>query len=147
MAFADTFRMQYDEQDPFYGRIVVQKHGDRYLVQNTPTLPLHAGGNGWHITCRTLAKWHPGDDKGGVPALSEVQFSLVSQRGCFGSCSFCAITNHQGGIIQNPSQESLLDEAQTMINMDNFKGYIHDVGEAARKRPFPPIDETSRWRR
>lgn len=74
-------------------------------------------------------KWHPKyDDKGGVPALSEVQFSLVSQRGCFGSCSFCAITNHQGRIIQNRSHESLIDEAQTMINMDNFKGYIHDVG-------------------
>ncbi len=78
-------------------------------------------------------KWHPKyDDKGGVPALSEVQFSLVSQRGCFGSCSFCAITNHQGRIIQNRSHESLLDEAQTMINMDNFKGYIHDVGALRR---------------
>ena len=74
-------------------------------------------------------KWHPSyDDKGGVPALSEVQFSLVSQRGCFGSCSFCAITNHQGRIIQNRSHQSLIDEAKLMINMDGFKGYIHDVG-------------------
>ena len=67
-------------------------------------------------------KWHPSyDDKGGVPALSEVQFSLVSQRGCFGSCSFCAITNHQGRIIQNRSHQSLIDEAKLMINMDGFK--------------------------
>ena len=129
MAFADAFRIQYDEQDPFYGRPIVQKHGDRYVVQNVPALPLTQEQMDAVYDLPYTRKWHPAyDDKGGVPALSEVQFSLVSQRGCFGSCSFCAITNHQGRIIQNRSHQSLIDEAKLMINMDGFKGYIHDVG-------------------
>lgn len=129
MAFADAFRIQYDEQDPFYGRPIVQKHGDRYVVQNVPALPLTQEQMDAAYDLPYTRKWHPAyDDKGGVPALSEVQFSLVSQRGCFGSCSFCAITNHQGRIIQNRSHQSLIDEAKLMINMDGFKGYIHDVG-------------------
>ena len=129
MAFADAFRIQYDEQDSFYGRPIVQKHGDRYVVQNVPALPLTQEQMDAAYDLPYTRKWHPSyDDKGGVPALSEVQFSLVSQRGCFGSCSFCAITNHQGRIIQNRSHQSLIDEAKLMINMDGFKGYIHDVG-------------------
>ena len=129
MAFADAFRIQYDEQDPFYGRPIVQKHGDRYVVQNVPALPLTQEQMDAAYDLPYTRKWHPSyDDKGGVPALSEVQFSLVSQRGCFGSCSFCAITNHQGRIIQNRSHQSLIDEAKLMISMDDFKGYIHDVG-------------------
>ena len=129
MAFADAFRIQYDEQDPFYGRPIVQKHGDRYVVQNVPALPLTQEQMDAAYDLPYTRKWHPAyDDKGGVPALSEVQFSLVSQRGCFGSCSFCAITNHQGRIIQNRSHQSLIDEAKLMIGMDDFKGYIHDVG-------------------
>ena len=129
MAFADAFRIQYDEQDPFYGRPIIQKHGDRYVVQNVPALPLTQEQMDAAYDLPYTRKWHPSyDDKGGVPALSEVQFSLVSQRGCFGSCSFCAITNHQGRIIQNRSHQSLIDEAKLMINMDGFKGYIHDVG-------------------
>ena len=120
MAFADAFRIQYDEQDPFYGRPI---------VQNVPALPLTQEQMDAAYDLPYTRKWHPSyDDKGGVPALSEVQFSLVSQRGCFGSCSFCAITNHQGRIIQNRSHQSLIDEAKLMINMDGFKGYIHDVG-------------------
>ena len=129
MAFADAFRIQYDEQDPFYGRPIVQKHGDRYVVQNVPALPLTQEQMDAAYDLPYTRKWHPSYMiKGGVPALSEVQFSLVSQRGCFGSCSFCAITNHQGRIIQNRSHQSLIDEAKLMINMDGFKGYIHDVG-------------------
>ena len=129
MAFSDAFRIQYDEQDPFYGRPIVQKHGDRYVVQNVPALPLKQEQMDAAYDLPYTRKWHPSyDDKGGVPALSEVQFSLVSQRGCFGSCSFCAITNHQGRIIQNRSHQSLIDEAKLMIGMDDFKGYIHDVG-------------------
>ena len=129
MAFADAFRIQYDEQDPFYGRPIVQKHGDRYVVQNVPALPLTQEQMDAAYDLPYTRKWHPSyDDKGGVPALSEVQFSLVSQRGCFGSCSFCAITNHQGRIIQNRSHQSLIEEAKLMIGMDDFKGYIHDVG-------------------
>ncbi len=129
MAFADAFRLQYDEQDPYYGRRLVQAHSNRYLVQNPPALPLTQEEMDDVYDLPYTRTWHPKYDScGGVPALSEVQFSLVSHRGCFGSCSFCAITNHQGRIIQNRSHQSLIDEAKRMISLDNFKGYIHDVG-------------------
>ena len=129
MAFADAFRIQYDEQDPFYGRPIVQKHGDRYVVQNVPALPLTQEEMDHVYSLPYTRKWHPMYDvAGGVPALAEVQFSITSHRGCFGSCSFCAITSHQGRIIQNRSHQSILDEAHRMTTMDGFKGYIHDVG-------------------
>lgn len=127
--FAEAFKLQYDEQDPYYGRTVVQAHGDRYVVQNSPAMPLSQAEMDEIYSLPYARRWHPRyDEQGGVPALHEVQFSLVSQRGCFGSCSFCAITSHQGRIIQNRSHESLLAEAKRMISMDSFKGYIHDVG-------------------
>ncbi|WP_251454986.1 YgiQ family radical SAM protein [Veillonella intestinalis] len=127
--FAEAFRQQYLEQDPFIGKTVVQRHGDRYVVQNSPALPLTQAEMDEVYNLPFSRRWHPRyDAKGGVPALSEVQFSLVSHRGCFGSCSFCAITSHQGRIIQNRSHESLLAEAERMIAMPDFKGYIHDVG-------------------
>lgn len=128
-AFVEAFKIQYDEQDPYYGKIVVQQHGDRYVVQNPPALPLTQDEMDGVYNLPYTRTWHPMyDAQGGVPALSEVQFSLVSQRGCFGSCSFCAITNHQGRIIQNRSHQSLIAETEMMIQMDSFKGYIHDVG-------------------
>lgn len=128
-AFSEAFRIQYKEQDPFRGHTLVQPSGDQYLIQNPPALPLTEEEMD-HLYelpyCRT---WHPMyDDKGGVPAIEEVQFSLTSHRGCFGACSFCAITSHQGRIIQSRSQESLLQEARNMIEQKDFKGYIHDVG-------------------
>lgn len=127
--FAEAFRLQYYEQDPYIGKTVVQAHGDRFLVQNSPALPLNQEEMDEVYDLPFTRQWHPRyDEKGGVPALSEVQFSLVSHRGCFGSCSFCAITSHQGRIIQNRSHESLVDEAKRMIAMPDFKGYIHDVG-------------------
>jgi len=127
--FAEAFRIQYEEQDPFWGKIVVQPHGDRYMVQNAPAKPLTQTEMDAIYNLPFTRKWHPRyDAEGGVPALQEVQFSLVSQRGCFGSCSFCAITSHQGKIIQNRSHESLIKEAKAMIGMKEFKGYIHDVG-------------------
>lgn len=128
-SFSKAFKVQYDEQDPYYGATIVQKHGDRYVIQNPPALPLSEQEMDQLYALPFTRTWHPKYDKlGGVPALKEVQFSLVSQRGCFGSCSFCAITNHQGRIIQNRSHASLLEEAKVMIAMKDFKGYIHDVG-------------------
>ena len=127
--FAKAFKMQFDEQDPYYGKTVAQGHGNRYIVQNSPALPLTQEEMD-HVYCLPYTrKWHPMyDAAGGVPALAEVQFSITSHRGCFGSCSFCAITSHQGRIIQNRSHQSILDEAHRMTTMDGFKGYIHDVG-------------------
>ena len=127
--FAKAFKMQFDEQDPYYGKTVAQGHGNRYIVQNSPALPLTQEEMDHVYSLPYTRKWHPMyDAAGGVPALAEVQFSITSHRGCFGSCSFCAITSHQGRIIQNRSHQSILDEARRMTTMDGFKGYIHDVG-------------------
>ena len=127
--FAKAFKMQFDEQDPYYGKTVAQGHGNRYIVQNSPALPLTQEEMDHVYSLPYTRKWHPMYDAvGGVPALSEVQFSITSHRGCFGSCSFCAITSHQGRIIQNRSHQSILDEAHRMTTMEGFKGYIHDVG-------------------
>ena len=127
--FAKAFKVQFDEQDPYYGKTVAQGHGNRYIVQNSPALPLTQEEMDHVYSLPYTRKWHPMyDAAGGVPALAEVQFSITSHRGCFGSCSFCAITSHQGRIIQNRSHQSILDEAHRMTTMDGFKGYIHDVG-------------------
>ena len=127
--FAQAFKIQFDEQDPYYGKAVAQGHGNRYVVQNSPALPLTQEEMDHVYSLPYTRKWHPMYDvAGGVPALAEVQFSITSHRGCFGSCSFCAITSHQGRIIQNRSHESIVEEAKRMTTMDGFKGYIHDVG-------------------
>ena len=129
VVFAQAFKIQFDEQDPYYGKNVAQGHGNRYVVQNSPALPLTQKEMDHVYSLPYTRKWHPMyDAAGGVPALAEVQFSITSHRGCFGSCSFCAITSHQGRIIQNRSHESILEEANRMTTMDGFKGYIHDVG-------------------
>lgn len=127
--FAKSFKQQYDEQDPIRGRIVVQKCADTYIVQNPPQMPLDSAELDEIYDLPYMRNWHPSYDAlGGVPAIEEVKFSIVSQRGCFGSCSFCAIHSHQGRIIQARSHESIVKEAQALIKMPDFKGYIHDVG-------------------
>ena len=127
--FARAFKLQSKEQDPFYGKIVVQKGQQKYIVQNPSTYPLTMEEMDAIYDLPYVRTWHPSYDKlGGVAALEEVQFSLVSCRGCFGSCSFCAIHAHQGRIIQARSHESILREARILTKLPGFKGYIHDVG-------------------
>lgn len=127
--YAKAFKVQYDEQDPMRGNVLVQKHGDRYLVQNPPVLPLSEAEMDYTYALPYMRNWHPMYDKqGGIPAIREVKFSLVSERGCFGGCSFCALTFHQGRIIQTRSHKSILKEADLLIKDPDFKGYIHDVG-------------------
>ena len=128
-AFARAFKLQSKEQDPFYGKMVVQKGQQKYIVQNPSIYPLTMEEMDAVYDLPYVRTWHPSYDKlGGVAALEEVQFSLVSCRGCFGSCSFCAIHAHQGRIIQARSHESILREAKLLIKLPGFKGYIHDVG-------------------
>lgn len=128
-AFARAFKLQYEEQDPFYGKTIIQPSENRFVVQTPPSLPLSTAEMDAVYELPFTRRWHPDyDAAGGVPALQEVQFSLTSQRGCFGHCHFCAITSHQGPIIQNRSHASLLREAKHMTTMPGFKGYIHDVG-------------------
>jgi len=128
-SYAKAFKKQYEEQNPFLGKPLVQKHDQAYLVQNPPSKPLTQLELDDVYELPYQRKAHPIYDKfGGIPALEEVEFSLLSARGCYGGCSFCAITFHQGRIIQSRSHESLVDEAKKLIESDNFKGYIHDVG-------------------
>ena len=127
--YAESFYRQYCNTDPFNGKRLAEPYGTVYVVQNPPAKPLtqQEMDDIYDLPyCRT---WHPMyDAAGGIPALSEVKFSLVSNRGCFGGCNFCALTFHQGRIIQTRSHESLLREAEDMTRDPDFKGYIHDVG-------------------
>lgn len=129
LTFAKAFKMQYEEQDPFYGKTIIQPSENRFVVQTPPALPLTTAEMDAIYELPFQRRWHPDyDAAGGVPALHEVQFSLTSQRGCFGHCHFCAIASHQGRIIQHRSHESLVRETERMTHLPGFKGYIHDVG-------------------
>ncbi len=127
--YAESFYTQYCNTDPFSGRRLVEPYGTVYVVQNPPAKPLtmQEMDDIYDLPyCRT---YHPMyEAAGGIPAISEVQFSLVSNRGCFGGCNFCALTFHQGRIIQVRSHDSILREAEEMTKDPDFKGYIHDVG-------------------
>ena len=127
--FAQAYHLQSREQDPFYGKPVVQRGQNKFIVQNPPVYPLTQEEMDAIYDLPYVRQWHPSyDAKGGVAALEEVQFSIVSCRGCFGSCAFCAIHAHQGRIIQARSHESIIREAKIIAKLPGFKGYIHDVG-------------------
>lgn len=127
--YANSCRIQYYEQNPYIGKTLVQKHGDRYLVQNPPMPPLETDELDEVYDLPYMKNYHPMYEKdGGIPAISEVKFSLAANRGCFGSCNFCALAFHQGRIVTSRSDESLLKEAEEMTHFPDFKGYIHDVG-------------------
>ena len=127
--FAQAYHLQSREQDPFYGKPVVQRGQNKFIVQNPPVYPLTQEEMDAIYDLSYVRQWHPSyDAKGGVAALEEVQFSIVSCRGCFGSCAFCAIHAHQGRIIQARSHESIIREAKLIAKLPGFKGYIHDVG-------------------
>ena len=128
-AYARAFKTQYDEQDPVRGRALCQKHGKRYLLQNPPDMPLSRQELDDVYALPYERAWHPMYDRdGGVPALAEVKFSIAHVRGCFGACSFCALTFHQGRIVTSRSKASVLREAKLLARSRDFKGYIHDVG-------------------
>lgn len=127
--YAEAFKVQHDEQDPFRGRIIIQKEGNRYVIQNQPQFPLTQKEMDRVYALNYERTYHPSYEKmGGIPAIKEVEFSITSHRGCFGGCNFCALHFHQGRIIQNRSEKSILTEAEKLTWLPNFKGYIHDVG-------------------
>ena len=128
--YAESFYIQYSNTDPFSGKRLVEPYSQNcFIVQNPASEPLTMEEMDQVYDLPFQRTWHPMyDAAGGIPALSEVKFSLVSCRGCFGGCSFCALTFHQGRIIQARSHESLIKEAKLMIEEPDFKGYIHDVG-------------------
>jgi uncharacterized radical SAM protein YgiQ len=128
-AFNQAFKIQYQEQDALRGKTIAQNHGEYSIIQNAPAVPLTTEEMDEIYGLPYQRTYHPIYEKaGGVPAIQEVKFSLVSHRGCFGGCFFCAIVSHQGRIIQSRSHESIINEAKKIIAMPDFKGYIHDIG-------------------
>ena len=129
LKYADSFRVQSENTDPFNGKTLVEPYPNgMYVVQNPPQMPLTKMEMDDVYDLPYERTYHPSYEKdGGVPAIAEIQFSLISCRGCFGACSFCALTFHQGRIIQTRSLESIIKEAKKIIEMPNFKGYIHVV--------------------
>lgn len=128
--YARSFYVQYCNTDPFSGKRLVEPYSDHlYVVQNPPAKPLSQPEMDRVYSFPYMRTYHPSyEAAGGVPAIEEVKYSLISNRGCFGGCNFCALTFHQGRIIQTRSHESLLAEANQFIWDKDFKGYIHDVG-------------------
>jgi uncharacterized radical SAM protein YgiQ len=128
-AYAKATRQQYDQQDEVYGKTVIQRHGNKMLVQNPPALSLSQEELDAVYRLPFTRRVHPMYDKdGGVPGIEEVQFSIAHNRGCFGYCNFCSIALHQGRRVTCRSEESVIEEAKKITAMENFKGYIHDVG-------------------
>ena len=128
--YAKSYYIQYKNTDSISGKRLVEPYrAKEYIVQNPPSLPLTTEEMDHIYELPYMRTWHPSYDKvGGVPAMAEVQFSLVSNRGCMGGCSFCALTFHQGRRIQARSHSSILKEAELLTRHPDFKGYIHDVG-------------------
>lgn len=128
--YAKSFGIQYANTDPFSGKTLMEEYDHNvYVIQNPPAEPLSTMEMDDIYALPYMRTYHPSYEKsGGVPAVKEIQFSLVSNRGCFGGCSFCALTFHQGRIVQVRSHESIIKEAEIMIKNSEFKGYIHDVG-------------------
>ncbi len=141
-AYAESFRIQYQNCDPFTAKRLAEPYGSEFVVQNPPQKPLTTQEMDAIYALPYCRNYHPSYEKlGGVPAIEEVKFSLVSCRGCFGACSFCALTFHQGRIIQARSHESILKEAELMIKDPDFKGYIHDVGGPTANFRFPACEK------
>ncbi len=129
-SYAKSFYTQYQNTDPFTAKKMYEEYPNGiYVVQNPPQKPLSQMEMDDVYALPYMRTYHPVYEKdGGIPAISEVKFSLISNRGCFGGCNFCALTFHQGRIIQTRSQESIIEEAKIITQDPDFKGYIHDVG-------------------
>lgn len=128
--YAKSFGIQYENTDAFNGRMLAEPYPNGvFVVQNPPARPLSTEEMDAVYALPYMRTYHPSyEEQGGVPAITEIKFSLISNRGCFGGCSFCALTFHQGRIVQVRSHESIIDEAKQISKDPDFKGYIHDVG-------------------
>ncbi|WP_346884485.1 YgiQ family radical SAM protein [Clostridium sp. UBA4395] len=127
--YANSYFLSSREQDSVWGKPLVEPYGDRFVVQNPPQKPLSTREMDRVYNLPYTRTYHPiYEEAGGIPALKEVKFSITSHRGCYGSCSFCALTYHQGRVIQNRSQDSIVSEAKLLTEDKDFKGYIHDIG-------------------
>lgn len=128
-AYAKSYALASKEQDSVWGKPIVEPYDHRFVVQNPPQPPLSTKEMDRVYNLPYTRTYHPMyEAQGGIPALQEVKFSITSHRGCYGSCSFCALTYHQGRVIQNRSQDSIVEEAKLLTEDSDFKGYIHDIG-------------------
>lgn len=141
--YAKSFDIQYRNTDPYAGKRLVEPYDKGiYVVQNPAARPLTQMEMDDVYALPYMNNYHPSYEKdGGVPAISEIKFSITSNRGCFGGCSFCALTFHQGRIVQARSHESIIDEAVRMTEEPDFKGYIHDVGGPTANFRRPACDK------
>lgn len=125
--YARSFNIQYQNNDPYTSNVLVEQYGNEYVIQNEPCFPFSEEYLDWVYSLEYERTYHPMYKKG-VPAIQEVKFSIAMNRGCMGSCAFCALTSHQGRIMQARSKESIVEEAKKIIKDPEFKGYIHDIG-------------------
>ena len=146
-AYAESFRIQYENTDPFTGKVMVEQYPNGiYIVQNPPQEPLTQQEMDDVYELPYMRTYHPMyEEKGGVPAINEIKFSLTSNRGCFGGCNFCALTFHQGRTIQTRSHESIVEEAKLIIQDKDFKGYIHDVGGPTANFRHPSCEKQMKY--
>ena len=127
--YAEAFGVQYKNQDAITGKAIVERYDNKLLVQNPPMPPLEREELDRVYSLPYARTYHPSYQKdGGVPGIEEVQFSITHNRGCFGACNFCALAFHQGRTVRSRSIQSCVDEAEKIVKLPNFKGYIHDVG-------------------
>ncbi len=146
-AYARSFFVQYQNTDFYSACPLIEKYGEkRYVVQNPPSRPLTTQEFDDVYELPYMNAYHPSyEAAGGIPAISEIKFSLTSNRGCFGGCSFCALTFHQGRVLQVRSHESLIREAENMTKDPDFKGYIHDVGGPTANFRRPACDKQFKY--
>ncbi len=141
-AYAEAFATQYKNTDSVKGKAIVEHYGDKILVQNPPSAPLEREELDRLYTLPFARDYHPDyESEGGVPAITEVKFSITHNRGCFGACNFCAIAFHQGREVRSRSEESVLAEARLISEMDDFKGYINDVGGPTANFRYPSCEK------
>lgn len=143
LEYAKSYYVQYCNTDPFLGKRLVEPYKDNlFVVQNPPAKPLSEEDMDYTYSLPYMRNYHPSyEEQGGIPAVREIKFSLINNRGCFGACSFCALTFHQGRIIQARSHESLIEEAKLLTEEPDFKGYIHDVGGPTADFRFPACEK------
>ncbi len=127
--YADATRVEYEEHDPVRGKALIQQHGNRYLIVNPPAMPLSTEELDFVAELPYTKQYHPMyEPMGGVPAIEEVKFSVIHNRGCFGGCNFCSLAFHQGRMVTSRSHESVIREVTALTRFPDFKGYINDVG-------------------
>lgn len=145
--YAKSFYVQYSNTDPFTGKCLVEPYTDNlYVIQNPAGKPLSIEEMDDIYALPYRRSYHPSyEAAGGIPAITEVKFSLISNRGCFGGCSFCALTYHQGRLVQVRSHESIVEEARLLTEEPDFKGYIHDVGGPTANFRYPSCEKQTTY--